>query len=785
MNRPFALAITLLTLPALVSGQSLSLPLRQSTLDSSAADPLYRVPLDSTVDGRWLGSSPGGTRWDIDGRWLYFTYDTTVVVNDSVPPPDPWWRISRDGKKVEAVDRATAMSVPASPLFTRDGKRAVWFQQGALHYWERGKGERTLLVRTTALRPTWSPDETELRWTESDAIWSLNPTTGLLRQLTRLTTKSEPAKDKPLNAELKREQLEIFDFVQQNKRQADSSKARRYRERDPMPFVVVRPKKDDQISDQELSPSGKWISYLVSPKADETQTLWSDFVNDSGVVQTRSGRAKVGAPPVRSRIAVVPADPMVDPDSATFVWVADDSSAFGKPVRALSASWNRAGTHLLAEYASMDYRDRWIVQVDPATGKHLGTVHHEHDDAWLLESPGFTWLPSGEEIALVSEASGWQQLIAVNMSGTIRPLTSGPWEVRSARLSRDESTWWLTTSEEHPSELHLYTMPANGGPRTRIDNLGEGEVGWTLSPDESAIALRWSPPAELTDLYLLPTRTAKPVRITRSGSDAFYRIAWPRSDFVAYTNARGDSSWARVYVPRTPHPGHGAVLEIHGAGYAQGVHKTLGGSSAHGGALYAKYLTDLGLTYVRLDYQGSAGYGRNVRTAIYRSMGDRDVESAVGTIPFLAANYGVSPSRVGLFGCSYGGFFTLMALFKHPGTFAGGVAQCSVTDWAHYNHWYTSRILNGIPSADTAAYRTSSPIYHAAGLSDPLILQHGLIDNNVQYQDAVRLVQRMMELGKDFEFVTYPIEAHGWRTSWSKRDSQRRMQQLWDRVLLK
>jgi dipeptidyl aminopeptidase/acylaminoacyl peptidase len=108
-----------------------------------------------------------------------------------------------------------------------------------------------------------------------------------------------------------------------------------------------------------------------------------------------------------------------------------------------------------------------------------------------------------------------------------------------------------------------------------------------------------------------------------------------------------------------------------------------------------------------------------------------------------------------------------------------------VTDWAHYNHGYTARILNGAPVDDTTAYRVSSPIYHAEGLKDRLILQHGLVDGNVQYQDAVRLVQRMMELGKDFEFVTYPIDAHGWSSRWARLDSQRRMMRLWDDVLLK
>ena len=774
----------LVTLVAAVPLAAQSLPLQQSALARPARDPSIRVPLDSTTDGRWLGTAPGVARWDIAGRWLYFTFDTVVVVSDSVLPESPWWRVSQDGRKVERVSREAALAIPVTVAWTRDGRRATWFHRGELRLWTRGGDERVLLRKAGALRPEWSADERELRWLDGDELWSADPATGTIRQLTRTQVTREETKDKPLNAQLKREQLALFDFVKHNQAQEDSSEVRQRRDRVPMPYVVVKPKATDIVSGLQLSPTGEWLSYLVSPRADEPQTIWGDYVNDSGVVVTRTGRAKVGAPPVASRAALVAADPLVEPDSARIVWVVDDTTAFPKKVRALRLAWNTQGTRLVGEFASLDYKDRWVVLIDPATGKHERILHHEHDDAWLLESQGITWLPDGEHLAMVSEASGWQHLIRVDMLGTVTPLTSGRWEVRSARLSRDGRTWWLQTSEEHPSETHVYTMAVMGGPRTRIDHLGEGQATAVPSHDESSVSLRWSAPDELTDLYLMPSRGAAPVRVTRSGSDAYWRINWPRSEYVAFADDRGDSTWARVYVPATPHPNRPAVMEIHGAGYAQAVHKTFKGSGAHGGSLYAKHLTDLGITYVVLDYRGSSGYGRDVRTAIYRSMGDRDVASAVAAVPFLQERYGINPERIGLFGCSYGGFFTLMALFKHPGMFAGGVAQCSVTDWSHYNHWYTARILNGAPSDDSTAYRVSSPIHHAAGLADPLILQHGLVDGNVQYQDAVRLVQRLMELGKDFEFVTYPIDAHGWSTRWARRDSQRRMQALWERVLL-
>ena len=118
--------------------------------------------------------------------------------------------------------------------------------------------------------------------------------------------------------------------------------------------------------------------------------------------------------------------------------------------------------------------------------------------------------------------------------------------------------------------------------------------------------------------------------------------------------------------------------------------------------------------------------------------------------------------RIGVYGGSYGGFFTLMSLFRHPGAYAAGVALYPVTDWVHYNQGYTSRILNGSQLDDEEAYRVSSPVYYADGLEDALQIQHGLVDGNVQIQDSFRLAQMLIEKQKDFDLVVYPVEDHGW-----------------------
>jgi dipeptidyl aminopeptidase/acylaminoacyl peptidase len=791
MLRP---ALLLLALATVASAQTL--PLRQSQLDFSARDPNFRVELDSTVNARWLGGGVTSPRWSPDGAWVYFQYalDPQPIL-PGLQADDPWWRVSRDGRRVESVTRAAALEIPTQMRHTRDARRAVWFHRGSLSYWKRGGPTKVLLTRADGINPFWTPDERAIRWLENNNLWEMDPETGVTRQLTRAHQQRDTARTDKQRAELVRQQIEIFEFARRNRDSRDSTYRRQVAERWAAPITVPF-KEGETIGSLEFATGGSYATFVISPRVTTTQTTFSDYVNDSGVVVQRTSRPKVGsAVPVR-RAMIVAADPLATPDSVKAIAVEMDTAKFGgKRVTAVNAFWNDQGTRFVVEFQSLDHKDRWFILVNPADGKHERVLHHIHDDAWFGGAGnaqgwlGTSWadfLPDGETLAITSEETGWAHLYLVTMQGEKRALTSGNWEIRNITRSNAGTSWWIMAGVEHPNELHLYELPLTGGTMTRINPPGEGEATPSPSPDGSTLAYRWSTPTEMTDLYIMPRRAGAPAtRVTRSGTDAFYRIAWPESEFISFPDDRGQPVFARVYKPLTTHANRPAVMEIHGAGYAQGVHKTFAGSSAHGGSLTAQYLAARGVTYMVLDYRGSSGYGRDMRTDIYRSMGDRDVKSAVAAIPVLQQRYGVNPQKVGLFGCSYGGFFTLMALFQHPGVFQGGVAQCSVTDWSHYNHGYTARILNGAPVDDTTAYRVSAPINYAEGLRDRLILQHGLVDGNVQYQDAVRLVQRLMELGKDFEFVTYPIDAHGWGTRWARIDSQRRMMKLWDEALLK
>ena len=164
-------------------------------------------------------------------------------------------------------------------------------------------------------------------------------------------------------------------------------------------------------------------------------------------------------------------------------------------------------------------------------------------------------------------------------------------------------------------------------------------------------------------------------------------------------------------------------------------------------------------------------------------MGGKDLEDIVDGAKYLVAKENVHPRRIGVYGGSYGGFITLMAMFTTPDVFAAGAALRPVTDWAHYNHGYTSNILN-IPQKDAEAYRKSSPIYFAEGLKGALLICHGMVDINVHFQDSVRLAQRLIELRKEnWELAPYPVEDHGFTEETSWADEYKRILKLFEENL--
>jgi dipeptidyl aminopeptidase/acylaminoacyl peptidase len=173
--------------------------------------------------------------------------------------------------------------------------------------------------------------------------------------------------------------------------------------------------------------------------------------------------------------------------------------------------------------------------------------------------------------------------------------------------------------------------------------------------------------------------------------------------------------WAKYYGPARPQPGkkYPIVMFVHGAGYLQNVDTYYPAYFRE--QMFHNLLVQKGYIVLDMDYRGSAGYGRDWRTAIYRDMGHPELDDYLDGLDWLVEHKQGDRARAGIYGGSYGGFMTFMALFRAPGTFKAGAALRPVADWMHYNHEYTSNILN-TPDIDPEAYKRSSPIEYAAGL---------------------------------------------------------------------
>jgi dipeptidyl aminopeptidase/acylaminoacyl peptidase len=430
---------------------------------------------------------------------------------------------------------------------------------------------------------------------------------------------------------------------------------------------------------------------------------------------------------------------------------------------------------------SRDYEDRWLWVVD-VPGFATRTVDALHDSAWVggLSRPA-GWLPDGETVWFTSEASGYAHVYTVSAAGgTPRAATAGAWEVRSVELSPDGRRFYLHSGEADFAQHHFYAMGADGSARTQLSR-GVGRHDVVVSPDERWLAVLHSTANHPAELYVMQNRPGAQMRqITESPSQEWLSYQWRIPELVMIPARDGVRVPARLYRPAGRGNG-AAVIFVHGAGYLQNAHRWWSNYSRE--YMFHHLLAERGYTVLDIDYRGSAGLGRDWRTAIYRFMGGKDLDDQVDGARWLVRELGVDSSRIGIYGGSYGGFITLMAMFTTPGVFAAGAALRPVTDWAHYNHGYTAAILNE-PQSDTLAYVRSSPIYHAEGLRGHLLICHGMVDDNVNFQDAVRLVQRLIELRKDnWELAVYPVEPHGFRTTASWADEYRRIFRLFESTI--
>jgi dipeptidyl aminopeptidase/acylaminoacyl peptidase len=711
----------------------------------------------------FVGHSPERPRWSPDGMFLTFVWRAP---GDSV---DALYRVPRAGGEPQRLspEEAERVEPTLSAVFSRDRRVAAYGHAGGVYLLDVTRGRSRILDHGIGAvsHVQIAEDGSSVYFVRDLNLYRVTIASGRVVRLTDIRKGKEPMGQEKA---LRDQQAELFDLF----RLDSLRRARAYPPEDTA--IGVRRlyvDEKEELDEYAVAPDGARMAFEVTREAAARLAWVPDYVTESGYTEKAPReRAKVGDAQETVRLGVM------DLRTGEVAWVAHGQE--GRTVELRFRGWSRDGGRLLALGIAADYKDRWVLAVDPETGaSHV--LDRLHDDAWI-GGPAWSemgWMPDGQQVWFVSEASGFAHLYVVpRLGGEPVALTGGPWEVTGVRISDDEERFELQTSEASPFERHLYTMPLDGGERVRLTET-QGRHDGVWSADGRRIAVLHSTANHPPELFLQDARPDAPARrITRSTTPAFRSFTWRVPEIVTFRAGDGVEVPARLYRPESPNGA--AVIFVHGAGYLQNVHAWW--SSYYREYMFHHILANRGYTVLDIDYRGSAGYGRDWRTGIYRHMGGKDLSDQVDGARYLVRELGVDSARVGIYGGSYGGFLTFMAMFTQPDVFAAGASLRPVTDWAHYNHGYTSRILN-LPQDDAEAYRRSSPIYLAEGLRGALLICHGMVDQNVHFQDTVRLVQRLIELGKtNWEVAIYPVEDHGFRHSSSWTDEYRRIYRLFE-----
>ncbi|GAB3456215.1 S9 family peptidase [Massilia terrae] len=779
-------ALTILAALATALPAAASTPI---TLDQAMANP------------DWIGNPVEAAWWSWDGKQAYYKQKRT-----GSPVRDTWAALP----KPHLVADSELPRLDSQRLeFNRARSRAIVVRNGDLFERDLKNGALVQIIKSPAPVSSvqYSADENSVQFRIGDDWFSWSRAERLVSPVALPRAAKDPnAVDSDALRDM---QLRLFTTLKRGKDERDELRANGDAQRAADPTRAPNPiYLGDKITlrGSALSPDGRWLLLVTGPKeADRGKTAKIDhFVTESGYEDFQDERTRVGrSSPSGQALKLVDlatnkvqdlsfdALPGIGDDPLAALRVQNKQPALkgSRPVRVVSEEgqgiqFAADGEHAAVMVRSVDNKDRWIATIDFGAAK-LVPVHRLTDNAWVnYDNSEFGWLPDSRTLWFLSEESGYSHLYTLDSPFKQHAVTQGAWEASSVKWSADGSTAWFLCNRKQPGTYEVCTASAKGGDVREVTALDGGVENYAISPDQRKLLVRHSAAYLPAQLSIVPANGGAATRLTDTRTAEFKAREWIMPQFVAVPSTHGgEPVWAKMYRPAQLEPGkkYPIVMFVHGAGYLQEVDHRY--TNYFREQMFNNLLVQSGFVVLDMDYRGSKGYGSKWRTAIYRNMGHPELDDYIDGVGYMVANAQGDATNVGVYGGSYGGFMSLMAMFRAPEVFKSGAALRPVTDWTTYNHGYTSNILN-TPELDPEAYKTSSPIEYAENLRGNLLIAHGMIDDNVFFQDSVRLSQRLIELKKDnWSLAGYPMERHGFVHPESWYDEYRRIYQLFERTL--
>ncbi len=436
-------------------------------------------------------------------------------------------------------------------------------------------------------------------------------------------------------------------------------------------------------------------------------------------------------------------------------------------------NWFPDGGSLAAQRQSRDQKTLTLLRINARSGAATELLTEKsdtwvdlHDELTLLEqTPRFIWQ---------SRRSGNRHLYLYGNDGKlIRALTEGNWDVvgegdRAIRgVDERSGRVYFMANKESPLERQLYYTPLNEG--TRELHRVTQSSGWhaaTMSKDAKVFLDTFSTPEVPPSLTLRSSAGESLAVLVENEVKGDHPYAPFMSEHVAtefgtLTARDGQTLNYQLLKPRNLQPGkrYPVVVDVYGGPGVQRVRRAWGGYPRSNEGFFRQFLVQHGYIVFTLDNRGSGFRSVRFETALYQRMGSVEVEDQVAGAHYLKTLPFVDPARIGVFGWSYGGYMALMCMMQAPKEFAAGVAGAPVTDWSLYDTHYTEQFMS-TPQANEAGYKAGNVLTYASKLDAPLLVMHGMADDNVLFTHSTALFKTLQDLNKPFDMMTYPGSKH-------------------------
>jgi dipeptidyl-peptidase-4 len=672
-----------------------------------------RRPVDLDAVMRPQGAEPSSVEWSPDGQRFAWVEKNTIRLRDLAGAEREVvsrLKLEESASSVAAArafDWTNRRARPKTLQWTPDGKALLVLAGGDLFLVNVQSGKWNQLTKTPASEqdPKVSPDGSRVAFRRAHDLYTMAITGGSERRITRDGSETR------LNGELDWVYPEELDLGTAYWWAPDSNRIA-YLQFD-VSRIMIYPHAD----------------LLQLPAATEPQRY----------PQAGSANASV-------RLGVA------DASGGETRWLITGAHPEDLTAR---AAWMPDSRSLLIQILNRVQNQLTLAQVDAGGGRPR-TVLTEKDPYWINLHDGLSVIDGGKRLVWMNERTGYRHIyVAPIGGGEMKPLTRGDWEVSEIHCVDEKAgRIYFSSTAVSPIERHLFRVPITGGPPEQL-SISPGTHTISMAPGCGAWIDTYSslaqPPRKMLHSAANPARAAE----FRAASRALEGYALAPHEIVRFPANDRDTFFGRITRPPDFQPGrkYPAVVLIYGGPHGQTVR------DAWRGADLDQLLAARGFVIWQMDNRGSGGRGHAWEARLYRRFGRQELADQLEGVKYLTSLGYVDPAHIGIHGWSYGGYMTLYALSHAPGVFRAGASGAPVTDFRLYDTIYTERYL-GLPSVNEEAYRLSSPLHDVEKIQDRLLLIHNFEDDNVLFQNMLKITDALQRAGKPFEMQIYPQKAH-------------------------